>query len=522
MSVWAPIRARLTSLYQAVAVTLVIPALIACGTTTAVPSSPPRLAAPDNLSVRAEGLLITLSWTPVAGASSYLVYWRAGSTVSTASGTDAKASSSPYLHQAPAFGLTYAYLVVAVDDRGAAGAPSQVITAAPSRSSLAAPSGVNATAGDRRVTLVWDQVPNATGYEVDVYSTVGTFTLSNQVMPPLIHGPLLNRTEYHYRVRARFGTDTGPWSDPAVRVTPMPAVPGNPVFTDVKTLIRTDLTVSGTPSGVVQLSWSPAQHAQEYQVYVRTDPDPSGLEVPLIDPAHPLKDTTYQHIPVDFGVAYWYRVEAINDGVASPVPEDPDNPAFIVPSVRASVPPPLTSGVPYAYEIRVFNVDDVTATESADNTSVVATEPADVSWARDLSWPSANPGVAATAQRLYRAESPAGPYALVASFNDLTKSDYRDESLSPYPVPTGLTISTQVTTEGTHLSATWSPVSDALSGYRLHWWELTPLGVLSIGSERVVSTGYRRETIQSGSVYTYAVQVEGFPGVSPPESVTAP
>lgn len=525
MLVWVPIRSRLTSLYRAVAVALVSATLTACGTTTTIPPAQPRLAAPDNLSISTEGLIVTLSWEPVAGASSYRVYWRAGSTVSTASGSEARASAPSYLHQAPAFGLTYAYLVVAVDDGGSAGTPSQVITTAPSSQSLAAPSLVTATAGDRRVTLTWDQVPNATGYEVDVYSTVGTFTLSNQVISPLIHGPLLNRIGYHYRVRARFGTDVGPWSDPPVSATPMPAVPGSPVFTDVKALIRTDLNASGTPNGVVQLSWSPAQHAQEYQVYVRTDPDPSGLEIPLIDPAHPLKDTTYQHMPVDFGVAYWYRVEAINDGVASPVPEapeDPDDPDFrsFIQSVRASVPLPLTSGVPYPYVIRGFD-SGVPATESAD-TTVTATEPTTMSWSRDLAWtPPSMAG--ATAQRLYRAESPVGPYSLIAAFDDLAKHDYRDEGLSPYPVPTGLTVSTQVTTEGTpFLLVTWSPVSDAISGYRLHWWEQTPLGAVSIGSERVFTSSYQLDAIQSGSVYTYAVQVEGYPGVSPSELITAP
>ena len=219
-----PIRSRLINRYRARAVALVFAALTACGTTTTLPSAPPRLAAPDNLSIRTEGLLVTLSWEPVAGAAAYLVYWETGSTVSTAAGADARVPASPYLHPAPSFGLTYAYLVVALDDNGYAGTPSQVVTAAPSGPALTAPSQVSATAGDRRVTLTWDPVPNATGYEVDGYSpTVGTFTLSNQVVSPLIHGPLLNRTTYQYRVRAKFGTDVGPWSSPRVSATPMPA-----------------------------------------------------------------------------------------------------------------------------------------------------------------------------------------------------------------------------------------------------------------------------------------------------------
>ncbi len=503
-----PIRSRLINRYRARAVALVFAALTACGTTTTLPSAPPRLAAPDNLSIRTEGLLVTLSWEPVAGAAAYLVYWETGSTVSTAAGADARVPASPYLHPAPSFGLTYAYLVVALDDNGYAGTPSQVVTAAPSGPALTAPSQVSATAGDRRVTLTWDPVPNATGYEVDGYSpTVGTFTLSNQVVSPLIHGPLLNRTTYQYRVRAKFGTDVGPWSSPRVSATPMPAEPGSSVFTDVKALIRTDLNTSGTPSGVVQLSWSPAQHTQEYQVYVRTDPGPSGLDVPLIDPAHPLKTTTFQHMPVAFDTSYWYRVETINDGMVG----------LSIDSVRATVSSRLEQGVSYTYVIRDFY--GVTATESADIV-VTATEPATASWTRDLLWtPTTIAG--ATAQRLYRAKAPTGLFFLIASFDDLTKNAYRDEGLSPYPVPTGLTVSTQ----GDALSVTWSPVSDALNGYQLHWWEKTPFGTISLGSERILTTSFQRDQdppLQSGSVYTYAVQVVGHPGVSPSESVIAP
>ena len=126
-----------------------------------------------------------------------------------------------------------------------------------------------------------------------------------------------------------------------------------------------------------------------------------------------------------------------------------------------------------------------------------------------------------TSESATPAESPAGPYSLIAAFDGptgITKNEYRDEGLSPHPVPTGLTVSTQ----DNALSVTWSPVSDALSGYRLHWSERSLLGDVSIGSEHVFTTCYQLDAIQSGSVYTYAVQVDGFPGVSPSESVTAP
>jgi fibronectin type 3 domain-containing protein len=494
----------------ALVIALFSSAMSACGTSpTDLPTSTP-LPAPQNLSVDINGLSMTLSWDPVSGASLYVVYWTQGSTVTTESGTRADAPNPPYLQQARAFGVTYAYIVVAVDPAGRSGRASQLVTATPTGSSLDAPQQVEAAAGDQLVTVSWDAVAGATGYRIEVTTPSGRFTGSDPVAPPFIHDHLTNRTEYAYRVRARFGTTLGSWSE-AVTATPMPNEPGSAVFLDVRPMVTTSTNLDGslTATGAILLWWSSALDATDYQVYVRTDP--AGAEHPLIG-STPLTNTTYVHTPVDFGVSYWYRVEAINDGVASPVTD----PALIE-SIRASVPPTLTPGVPYTYVIRGFD----RVTESADipvsSVEPASVDPTDKSLARNLSWTPAST-VGAVTQRLYRAESAVGPYALIAEFDDLTKRTYRDDGVSPEPVPTGLTLSTQANA----LSVTWSPRSDAVNGYRLHWWERTPSGALSMGSGHLPTTSYRLDEAQSGSDYTYAVQVEGFSGVSQSVSVTAP
>jgi fibronectin type 3 domain-containing protein len=494
----------------ALVIALLSTAMSACGTTQTDLPSPSRLPAPQNLSVHIDGLSMTLSWNPVSGASSYVVYWTQGSTVTTEAGTRADVPEPPYLRQAPAFGVSYAYIVVAVDPAGGSGRASQMVTATPTGSALDAPGNVRAAAGDQFVTVSWDAVAGATDYRIEVSTSSGRFTVPDPVAPPFIHDHLTNRIDYHYRVRARFGTTLGSWSE-AVTATPIPNEPGSAVFLDVRPMVTTATNLDGslTATGAILLSWSSALYATDYQVYVRTDP--AGAEHPLIA-GTPLTNTMYVHTPVDFGVSYWYRVEAINDGVTSPVTD----PAFIE-SVRASVPPTLTPGVPYAYVIRGFDRVAESADIPVSSVEPSSVDPTDTSLARDLSWTPAST-IGGIAQRLYRAESAAGPYALIAEFDDLTKGDYRDEGVSPDPVPTGLT----VTPQSNSLSATWSPVRAALSGYRLHWWERTPAGSVSMGSERVVTTSIRRDAIQSGSVYTYAVQVEGTPGMSPSVSVTAP
>lgn len=478
--------------------------LVACGTATTEFPQQTRLPAPQNLSTQTAGLSVTLSWDPVSGASAYSVYWAQGSTVATESGTRANTPGPPYVHQASTFGATYAFLVVAVDAGGVSGRASSVLTATSSNLAQEAPRDVRATAGDRQVILDWEPATGATGYQVEVTSQFGTFAVPDSVSSPFIHDSLLNRTEYHYRVRGKFGIALGPWSSP-VSAVPLPATPGSPVFTDVRALIKTDADPIGTPHGAILLSWSKAEHAMEYQVYVKRAPD--DTEQPLNDPdAFPLRDRSYLHAPVDFAVSYTYRVEAINDGVTSPLM----NP--LIGEVRASVPSPLEPGALYSYVVRRFD-----GTGESSDVQVVSVEPPDDPRARDLSWTPPSGG-ADDSQRLYRATTATSLYDLIATFADLATSVYRDEPDPPALVPTGLTIAQQAP----DLLVTWSPISEAPSGYRLYWWEQTPGGGGSPESVQVLTTAYRHSDLQSGSTYRYAVQVEGTEAVSPNVSAVAP
>ncbi len=59
---------------------------------------------------------LALSWDPVAGATSYNLYWSTVPGVTPANGTKISAISSPsYVHTGLAAGTTYYYVVTAVD-----------------------------------------------------------------------------------------------------------------------------------------------------------------------------------------------------------------------------------------------------------------------------------------------------------------------------------------------------------------------------------------------------------------------
>jgi hypothetical protein len=130
---------------------------------------------PTNVSASVADAQVTVSWTAVAGASSYNVY---RSTSQTGTYTKVSAStSSPHTETIGVVG-TYYYEVSAVSADGfesARSAPTAVVVAAP-----AVPTGVSASSTDAGVTVSWNAVTGASSYNIyrsdsqtGTYSKVG-------------------------------------------------------------------------------------------------------------------------------------------------------------------------------------------------------------------------------------------------------------------------------------------------------------------------------------------------------------
>lgn len=93
---------------------------VSSGGTT--PPPPPVLSAPTGLHTTATtASSVSLSWSSVSGASSYVVY-RGGARVGSASGTS-------YTDSGLSAGTSYSYTVAAADSSGAAGPASAAVTA---------------------------------------------------------------------------------------------------------------------------------------------------------------------------------------------------------------------------------------------------------------------------------------------------------------------------------------------------------------------------------------------------------
>ena len=119
--------------------------------------------------------------------------------------------------------------------------------------------GLAATVGDGEVTLVWDSLPNVTGYTVNYGTSKNALSSSAGAGTNRITlSDLKNNTTYYFQVTAVSGDWSGTPSA-ILSATPLPAsVPGAP----------SNLTVEPA-DGALRLNWGSTKDATYYQVYYR-------------------------------------------------------------------------------------------------------------------------------------------------------------------------------------------------------------------------------------------------------------
>ena len=147
---------------------------------SAAPSAAAAVAAaPTGVTATTGDNQIAIGWTPVAGVTSYNIYWSTTSGVTTASGTRIPGAANPYLHASLINGTTYYYIVTAVNGIGES-APSSQVSATAAVPTLAppAPTGVSVSPGNAHVTISWNAVPGATSYNI-YWSTTPGVTRAN-------------------------------------------------------------------------------------------------------------------------------------------------------------------------------------------------------------------------------------------------------------------------------------------------------------------------------------------------------
>ena len=234
-------------------------------------SATTKLAAPGNLtSTYTAPSDLKISWSPIQGASSYSV--SDGSNTYTTQNTY-------YIPSGIVPGKKYTYHVSAVN--GNVYSDSSTITII---TPLASPS-VTATATNTSITLHWDAITNATGYDI----TVGDISRSTTDTSITISGLEPNKT-YTYSVRAKNDVITGAWSTPQNKMT--------------------RLTISGVPQNIktapssnsINITWDAVDGATTYEVSA----DGKTISVGAA--------TSYNDTGLEPGTQHNYQIRAINSG----------------------------------------------------------------------------------------------------------------------------------------------------------------------------------------------------------------
>ena len=174
----------------------------------AVPISPARPLAPENVRANAGNASVTVTWTPVAGVDHYLLYcyWNEGlsaigegtitipggashlqivdsTTINWIIGEDAGVTPNPGLKN----GRTYYFWLFAINGGGVSSGSSFFASAVPNTAyPPTAPVVTDVTAGNKEITVTWNKVtasPDVASYNIYIGTAKGVLKSTGQVSP---------------------------------------------------------------------------------------------------------------------------------------------------------------------------------------------------------------------------------------------------------------------------------------------------------------------------------------------------
>lgn len=224
---------------------------------------------PKNLKAVAKDTSILVSWDEVAGATGYDIEID-GTTVT-------ELTAATYLHSGFQTNTLHSYRVRSKNNDGVSEWSQPVtVTTLPS-----APTNLNTTITSSTITLTWDGVNGATGYDLEIDGVV--LDIGNNTN--FVHKELDSGSKHTYRVRSRIGSIESIWSNEISTMT-LPSIP-------------TNLSVVGTGTKITLL-WDAVTGASGYDV------EEDGQ---IIDNG---PRTVYEHDGLSLNTGYTYRVRAKN------------------------------------------------------------------------------------------------------------------------------------------------------------------------------------------------------------------
>jgi fibronectin type 3 domain-containing protein len=258
-------------------------------TQTTIPSVPEGLAA------AAGNARVTLNWTVSSDATGYYI-----ERATTSGGPYSQVSTqrvANYTDTGLTNGTRYYYVVSAYNSAGQS-ANSADVSAMPTLTTPATPSGLAAAAGNTQVSLTWTASAGATSYQVKRSTTSGAETqISAPASTSYTDIGLTNGTKYFYVVAA---VNSGGDSANSSQVSATPIAPE---------------TAPAAPSGLraaagnaqVSLSWNASASASSYDVK-RSITNGGPYNTAVASPSA----TSYTDTSVTNGTTYYYVVSAVN------------------------------------------------------------------------------------------------------------------------------------------------------------------------------------------------------------------
>ena len=440
---------------------------------------------------------VSLTWGAVSGASKYTIYRDTNTGVMPGTGTVLDNVTSPRADTGLTNGNTYYYVVTATI-QGVESLPSAEVYGTPkaSGSTLSPPASLNATAGDKQVTLTWPSVTGATSYTLywatstGVTKTTGTAIAS--ATSPYTHTGLTNGTPYYYVVTATKGTEESKESPEA---SATPADSGTTVSPPVYLA-----AVAGDKQ--ITLTWGAVTGATTYTVYWSTSTGVTKTTGTAIASA----TSPYTHTGLTNGTPYYYVVTATKGALESKE------------STEASATPKATGTAPSAPTnlVAVSGAKQVTLSWSpssgatsytlywATSTGVTKKTGAAIAGA---SSPKKHPGLT-NGVTYYYVVTASNTYG--ESVESLEASAKPQGGISAPAAPTNL----KAGAGDKKITLSWSPSSGATS-YTLYWSFSSTVSQSTGTAVSKATTPYTHSPLTNGTTYYYVVTAENSAGQSP-------
>ena len=235
----------------------------------------------SNLKADANGSKVQLSWTGgVTGAEGYVIYRR---TEESKSYTEIGRTSGNTYSDTISAGIKYYYTVAVYSGSRTEGKCPEVGVMY-----LATPSGLSVSNTIASLTLKWNAVKGATGYEIYRAGTDGKYSkITTVTSTSYVDTSVKNNTEYSYKIKAYNAA-------------------GASAFSTAVSLKKTQISVSKLKAdangSTVQLSWTGGvTGAEGYVIYRRTEESKSYTEIGRTS------GNTYSDT-ISAGIKYYYTV----------------------------------------------------------------------------------------------------------------------------------------------------------------------------------------------------------------------